>query len=216
MRHDFYIPDDALTRLADESDIEPERRVAFLKAMSGAAITHFLAKNVTFVTKGDMKKKTETLAKKAQLLVNALDNFGEALSGFPRELRHPATKLKDEDVRLYRHQRTPAEVQACREIVKADTEVWGDCASRAYDAIGKINPGGGDNAFNRLLDDLIIVYAAGGKKISIPTFNHKEGKYGGSTYLFIERCFDLLNVEIKPNKTMGKSIERACNRWKKT
>jgi hypothetical protein len=218
MNYGFFISDDDLTRLADESDIEPEFLDAFKKAMSDAATAYVLAKNAPFATKSDVKNRTKKLSEKASKLVQALDQFEDALEAFPRELKHPAARLKDKcaSSSLYGHLRSPAEVQTCREIIKADTEVWEYCASRAYDAIGKLKPGGGENKHNKLIDNLIIVYAAGGKKISMPTIQCSNGgQYGGNTYEFIERCFDLLKAKKKVNGSMAKSIERACDRWRR-
>jgi len=219
----LYISDEALIWLIDESDIEPDFQAPFKEAMRGAVIAYFLAKNAPFVKKSDVKKRTKVLSEKAQQLVRALDEFEKALNDFPRELRHPASILKDKSIRLYRYQRSPVKLKACRKIVKDDTEVWSDAASRACDDYinsGNLPGGGGDHLFNRLLNSLITVYAAGGKEVKSPKVDSyaedDDEKYSGPLYQFMCNCFDLFNEEkIGPKGGLfGKAIENACKRWK--
>ena len=213
MRDCFDISDDDLARLAGVAKIEPEFMDAFKTAMREAAVSYFMAKNAPFVKKSVVKNRTEKLSKKAHRLVLALDEFEEALNDFPYELRHPALKLKD--VRLYRNQRSLAEVQTCREIIKADAEAWADCTSSAYDAMGILKTGGGDNFFNWLLDILVNVYAAGERDVGISQVpDSSPVEFTGPLFKFINDCFDLFNEKKKEHGAMGSSITDACERWK--
>jgi len=157
---------------------------------------------------GMQKTQLNKLARKAKQLVKAIDEFDAALGGFDELSQNPAVS----PIELRR------DVTRQKKQVQLDADKWARSADSAYAGIGKLKTGGGDPAFNDLLDLLIDVYAAGtGEEPTYPSTDasHARDTRGGPMFGFITGCLDLLQVDKKTNEARGSAIDRILDDRKK-
>lgn len=205
MSHKYDIPEDDLIKLAGKHDIEPEFRDDFKEAMNSAVATCCILKNYHPVK----KEQHESLMKKSQALIKAIDAFEKEL------VTHPGEPCTNESER-YSLKRIDLEalkdIQLCRKKVRANAFAWEVHASIACENHRKQKPGRGDIVLNDLIFHLIDAWAIGGKKVGLSNSNKL---FYGPMFRFINDCFDLLGAKKKDNFAMGKSIRRCINQRKK-
>ncbi len=213
MSYESDIPEDDLIKLSHDHEIKQKYYDDFKKAMSYASFKYSLTKDISFDIKR-IKKKTDSLIGASQSVVDALEGFDKAQREFDHLTKNPT---KDRiSITLRRNPKSPDEVQCCREVVKADAELWRDTAKMIYadfpdDEDLKDSRKVGDPVFKWLVAALLDAWEAGGKEVGL---SKSKGEFSGPMFRFFKDILNLMGIE-KSNSAIGKAIEEVRNRIKK-
>lgn len=203
------ISEEDIDRIIKSHGIKPDFDLH--KALISAGRLYEILSTVTW-DHGKQKTHTDKLHSASAALIKAIDAFEASISHFETLSRNPTQERLPVLMRN-------TNVERMR--VRFNAEIWAEASKKILQHQGKefgeLKQGGGNHAFNSLLDLLIDIYSQGTGRAptTASTDDAKEEIRGGPMFRFIEECLLLLGIEKMSSTTLGGRIDRSMRRRQK-